>query len=206
MQLLRLLAFVWFHPLNARGRLRAMGRVLRWQVSSRLLAGSIALPFVESSQLFARRGMAGATGNWYCGLHEVEEMGFVLHFLREEDMFLDVGANVGSYTKGAMKGGMRTRSTGFSTNNCHKTVQTPRWLFDESLFRRSLVHIGVISYGLYLWQELMLKSGLAFSHHAEVAILCAFIAAEFSYLLIEQPCLHLRLALEGKIERKPVVT
>lgn len=42
--------------------------------------------------------MTGATGNWYCGLHEYKEMGFVLHVLRSEDCFLDVGANIGSYT------------------------------------------------------------------------------------------------------------
>jgi FkbM family methyltransferase len=42
--------------------------------------------------------MTGATGNWYCGLHEVRDMGFVLHLLRPGDHFLDVGANVGSYT------------------------------------------------------------------------------------------------------------
>ena len=42
--------------------------------------------------------MTGATGNIYCGLHEFEDMGFLLHFLRPEDLFVDVGANVGSYT------------------------------------------------------------------------------------------------------------
>lgn len=42
--------------------------------------------------------MTGATGNLYCGLHEFEDMAFVLHFLREEDLFVDVGANIGSYT------------------------------------------------------------------------------------------------------------
>lgn len=42
--------------------------------------------------------MTGATGNIYFGLHEFEEMGFLLHFLRREDLFVDVGANVGSYT------------------------------------------------------------------------------------------------------------
>jgi FkbM family methyltransferase len=42
--------------------------------------------------------MAGATGNVYCGLHECHDMAFVLHFLRKEDLFLDVGANIGSYT------------------------------------------------------------------------------------------------------------
>ena len=98
MQLLRLPSYVWRHRLNAGGRWRAIGRVLRWQVASRLLAGPIALPFVESTRLFVKHGMTGATGNWYCGLHEVEEMGFMLHFLRPDDLFVDIGANVGSYT------------------------------------------------------------------------------------------------------------
>jgi FkbM family methyltransferase len=42
--------------------------------------------------------MHGATGNIYCGLHEFTDMAFVMHFLREGDLFLDVGANIGSYT------------------------------------------------------------------------------------------------------------
>jgi len=48
--------------------------------------------------LLAQPGVTGATGNIYCGLHECHDMGFVLHFLREGDFFLDVGANIGSYT------------------------------------------------------------------------------------------------------------
>jgi len=42
--------------------------------------------------------MTGATGNLYCGLHEFGDMGFVLHFLRPEDDFADIGANIGSFT------------------------------------------------------------------------------------------------------------
>ena len=42
--------------------------------------------------------MTGATGNWYCGLHEHDDMGFALHFLRATDCLFDIGANVGSYT------------------------------------------------------------------------------------------------------------
>lgn len=45
-----------------------------------------------------RRGMTGATGNWYCGLDEMEDMGLVLHALRPGELFLDVGANIGSYS------------------------------------------------------------------------------------------------------------
>lgn len=42
--------------------------------------------------------MTGATQNIYVGLHEFADMMLPLHFLREGDLFLDVGANVGSYT------------------------------------------------------------------------------------------------------------
>lgn len=56
------------------------------------------MPFVNGSRLLVQPGMTGATGNVYTGLHELEEMAFLLHFLRPEDQFVDVGANVGSYT------------------------------------------------------------------------------------------------------------
>lgn len=42
--------------------------------------------------------MTGATGNIYLGLHDFPEMAFLLHFLRSQDLFLDIGANVGTYT------------------------------------------------------------------------------------------------------------
>lgn len=56
------------------------------------------VPFVNDSLLIIKRGLAGATGNYYCGLHEFEDMSFLLHFLRSEDIFFDIGANIGSYT------------------------------------------------------------------------------------------------------------
>lgn len=95
----KLIRYVWNHPLNVRGgRAAALGRVFRWQIASRLMPGPIGLPYVDGTFLFATRGMTGATGNWYCGLHEASEMAFVLHLLRPNELFLDVGANVGSYT------------------------------------------------------------------------------------------------------------
>ena len=42
--------------------------------------------------------MTVATGNIYVGLHEFGDMMVPLHFLREGDLFLDIGANIGSYT------------------------------------------------------------------------------------------------------------
>ncbi|TSD65863.1 FkbM family methyltransferase [Inquilinus sp. KBS0705] len=54
--------------------------------------------FIGSTKFYARKGLTGITGNIYTGLHEFTDMGFLLHFLRPEDIFFDVGANVGSYS------------------------------------------------------------------------------------------------------------
>ena len=86
------------HPITRRDRLRAVGRWLRWQSGSRLLGNAVICDWVGDVRFIARRGEAGLTGNIYCGLHEFPEMGFLLHFLRAGDLFVDVGANVGSYS------------------------------------------------------------------------------------------------------------
>jgi FkbM family methyltransferase len=88
--------FISSHPLTRDQKLRAFGRVVRWQVASRLQSENI-VPWIAGTRLAVRRGMAGATGNIYCGLHEFEDMAFLLHFLRPDDVFADVGANIGSY-------------------------------------------------------------------------------------------------------------
>jgi len=95
---LRALRFVARHPLNRRAPVRAIARVMAWQLATRLRSDTAVVPFVGGTRLLVRRGMTGATGNVYCGLHEFEDMGFVLHALRPDDLFVDIGANVGSYT------------------------------------------------------------------------------------------------------------
>ena len=97
-KLFRLLKFVWIHPLNKNNRLGSIWRVISWQIASRILNLPIMLPFVNETQLIAKRGMIGATGDWYCGLREYEDMGFLLHMLQPGDLFVDVGANIGSYS------------------------------------------------------------------------------------------------------------
>jgi FkbM family methyltransferase len=96
--LLRSLSFILRHPLNRDRKAAALSRFVRWHVGSRLLPGSVAVSFVGSTRLLVKAGMTGATGNVYCGLHEFEDMAFVLHALRPGDLFADIGANVGTYT------------------------------------------------------------------------------------------------------------
>jgi FkbM family methyltransferase len=99
------ISFILRHPLNRSRPLAALSRYAGWQIGSRLARRPIVVPFAGRSKLIARAGMAGATGNIYCGLHEFEEMGFVAHLLRPGDLFADVGANIGSYTVLAAEAG-----------------------------------------------------------------------------------------------------
>lgn len=91
------LSFITRHPLTRDRPLAALARFGRWQVESRLKR-EVEFQWIEGSKLLVRNGMTGATGNIYCGLHEFADMGFVLHLLRPGDLFVDVGANIGSYT------------------------------------------------------------------------------------------------------------
>src|SRR6266404_8257887 len=91
------LRFILSHPLNRDRRFVALARFISWQVASRLRP-EIEFHWIEGATLKLRRGMTGATGNVYCGLHEFVEMALVLHLLRPQDLFLDIGANIGSYT------------------------------------------------------------------------------------------------------------
>jgi len=95
--LLQTLKFITSHPLNAGHPVKALARFAKWQIESRL-KDEVEFDWIEGSKLIVRNGMTGATGNIYCGLHEFADMAFVLHFLRPDEVFVDVGANIGSYT------------------------------------------------------------------------------------------------------------
>lgn len=85
------------HPLTCDSPLRAWLRFLKWQIRSRF-QNEILFDWVGGQTLAIQHGMTGATGNIYVGLHEFLDMMMPLHFLRRGDLFLDIGANVGTYT------------------------------------------------------------------------------------------------------------
>lgn len=55
------------------------------------------------------------------------------------------------------------------------------------------IRLGVVSYGLYLWQELMLKTGIVSPRQMIFAALASYLVAEISYALVEKPALNARL-------------
>jgi FkbM family methyltransferase len=95
--MLKTLRFIANHPLTRGRRLAGYARFAKWQILSRLQR-EVQTEWIDGSKLVVRNGMTGATGNIYCGLHEFPDMAFVLHLLLPGDLFVDVGANVGSYT------------------------------------------------------------------------------------------------------------
>lgn len=97
-RLLNVLKFTLTHPLNKNRKIEALINLLRWQVGSRLLSCEIVYPWISGIEVITKAGETGFTGNIYAGLHEYQEMLFCLHALGGEDLFLDVGANIGSYS------------------------------------------------------------------------------------------------------------
>jgi FkbM family methyltransferase len=95
----RTVGFILKHPLGKKHPVKALWRFALWQAQSRLSKTKfIEKPFVGDVKFYAAKGLSGITGNIYTGLHEFNDMAFLLHFLRPGDIFFDIGANVGSYT------------------------------------------------------------------------------------------------------------
>ena len=86
------------HPLAKKHKLSACFKFIKWQLSQLVSPRERIVSFTDKTYLVVKKGMTGATGNIYLGLHEFNDMGFLLHLLKEGDLFFDIGANIGSYT------------------------------------------------------------------------------------------------------------
>ena len=85
------------HPVTNRNPNSGLLRYLYYNVKSRIVDERI-ISWMGNLKLYIRNGDAGVVGNLYYGFYEFEESLFLLHFLRQDDLFLDVGANLGHYS------------------------------------------------------------------------------------------------------------
>jgi FkbM family methyltransferase len=83
------------HPLNRRRRGRALARWVGQQVSAHVLGRNRLVPFIDDTRLYVGKGLTTSNMQHYGGLGEPDVMGFLLHYLRPDDLFVDIGANVG---------------------------------------------------------------------------------------------------------------
>lgn len=89
------------HPLNRKNKVGAIVNFIKWQLLLRHANASssyVIAPYIGGLKCIIKKGLTGMTGNLYSGLHEFEEMGFLLHILRKDDFFFDIGSNIGIYT------------------------------------------------------------------------------------------------------------
>ncbi len=85
------------NPMVEGRRTRALARAIKWQLGKRLGFGR-ALVEIGPAHIYCYPGHAAASGALYTGFMEWDEMSFTVRFLRADDHFVDVGANVGTYS------------------------------------------------------------------------------------------------------------
>ena len=86
------------HPLWIGHRHSPFLRFARLQAFYAFGEKHIYMPWIGELMLPIRHKDSGLTGNYYLGLHEFRDMAFAAHLLRPGDLFVDIGANLGSYS------------------------------------------------------------------------------------------------------------
>jgi len=98
MSIINTLSFILKHPLTRDSRFEALSRFVKWQIACRMIKGPLVIDWINGAKFYAVKGESGVTGNIYVGLHEFADMAYLLHVLDSQDLFVDTGANAGSYT------------------------------------------------------------------------------------------------------------
>ena len=86
------------HPVNHDRKWRAVLEYGFIQVAALVVQRDVCVKFPNDTRLLISPRMKGAAHFITPGLCEFEDMSFVMHFLRPDEMFADVGANVGAFT------------------------------------------------------------------------------------------------------------
>jgi FkbM family methyltransferase len=109
------------HPLTKDHVFRAYLRFIVFQASSRYLRSDVVIDWVGGIKLIVAPGMTGVTGELYTGLLEFEDSLFLLHLLSPGELFVDVGANAGTYSLLAAK---LVKCNVIAVEPCKSTVQS----------------------------------------------------------------------------------
>jgi FkbM family methyltransferase len=86
------------HQLWRDNQLAPFVRFAKLQLRFLSASDTICLPWINNLILPVNKGDRGLTGNYYLGLWEFDDMAFAIHLLQAGDIFLDIGANLGSYS------------------------------------------------------------------------------------------------------------
>lgn len=90
--------YIWTHPNCSETKIQGILKFISWQLYKRLTKKYIDLQLVDSIKIRCHPDSRSAAAALYCGLYDYHDMNFLLRYLRAEDSFLDIGANIGIYT------------------------------------------------------------------------------------------------------------
>jgi len=97
-KILAIYKYLYSHPLAKNHKIAVFKKFIFWQIFISLGGNKSIFNWINNSKLIISKGEASITGNYYTGLMEYEYMLFLLHFLKKENTFIDVGANSGVYS------------------------------------------------------------------------------------------------------------
>ncbi|MCX7320621.1 MAG: hypothetical protein NT113_14410 [Hyphomicrobiales bacterium] len=86
------------HPLSEGAQTRTLLRYIGWNLTRSIVSQKVVLPLLRDLQIIVPNQSNFATGLYLHGLYDFNNMGFFCHFLRADDLLLDVGANIGVYS------------------------------------------------------------------------------------------------------------
>jgi FkbM family methyltransferase len=101
----RVMKYVWEHPANEGQRAHALVRAAQFQLRGRVLGKRTLAPLGDRSRIWAYLHRTGASRVIYGNPPDYPEMMTWRRNLRPGDLFIDVGANVGSYAIWAAESG-----------------------------------------------------------------------------------------------------
>ena len=89
---------LWAHPVARRQRLRTLGRFARAEIINRAMRRPFLFRHDFGITLIVDHDLHSTRGHYFFGIHDFEEELFLLHFLCGQDLFIDVGANLGVFS------------------------------------------------------------------------------------------------------------
>lgn len=87
------------HPLNKKRKIRSIFKYFLLGVRMRIYKNKMFVySYIQNTKLLVGRKSTSSMLQYFNALNDFEEMSLLLHFLRDDDVFVDVGANIGVYS------------------------------------------------------------------------------------------------------------
>lgn len=86
------------HPYNRNAKIHTLGRLFLWKLNQLFLHKTITVNLTPEMKCVCHPDSSFGSLIIYTKLPEYEEMNFIYNYLEKDDVFIDVGANIGAHT------------------------------------------------------------------------------------------------------------